>query len=58
MPVEDYLNSEYVHSFNQEVLKAALGSEGLVTASVEAYSDTGEREVFMPVCPQPDTSSD
>ena len=48
MPVAEYLESEYVHSFNREIVQAALNSPGVVPVSMDGYADAKEREVFMP----------
>ncbi len=52
MPVEDYLTSDYVHTFNRQIVRAALASPGVVLSDVEGYSDGRRREIFMP--PDPD----
>lgn len=49
MPVEEYLNHEVVHNFNKSIVRAALASKGLQTASIEGYDDPKTREFFMPV---------
>ena len=48
MPVEDYLNSDYVGAFNRHIVQAALKSPGLVLTDIEGYSDPERREIFMP----------
>ncbi len=48
MPVREYLESEYVHSFNREIVQAALNSPGVVAVSMDGYADAKEREFFMP----------
>lgn len=48
MPVEEYLSSDYVHTFNRQIVRAALASPGVVLSDVEGYSDGRRREIFMP----------
>ena len=48
MPVQEYLNSEYVGAFNKRIVQAALQSKGVVPASIEGYTDPEKHEVFMP----------
>ena len=48
MPVDDYLNSEYVHTFNKRIVEAALNSPGLTPTEMEGYEDLTAREFFMP----------
>jgi len=48
MPVQEYLNSEYVGAFNKRIVQAALQSKGVVPASIEGYTDPQKHEVFMP----------
>lgn len=47
MPVDDYLASDLVHTFNRLIVKAALSSPGIVPTHVDGYSDDS-REIFMP----------
>ncbi len=48
MPVEEYLTSDYVHTFNRQIVRAALSSPGVVLSEVDGYSDGRRREIFMP----------
>jgi len=48
MPICKYLESEYVHAFNKSIVKAALGSPGVVPVEMDSYPDRKEREFFMP----------
>ena len=48
MPVQEYLSSEHVGSFNRQIVQAALDRRcWMVPTEVEGYSPE-EREVFMP----------
>jgi 8-oxo-dGTP pyrophosphatase MutT (NUDIX family) len=47
MPVDDYLTSDRVHTFNRLIVKAAISGTGFVPAFVEGYSDDN-REIFVP----------
>jgi len=48
MPVDDYLNSDYVGIFNRHIVRAALNDLGPVPTFVEGYSEPGKHEIFMP----------
>lgn len=48
MPVQDYLNSETVHSFNKAIVRAAISSHGLESTWIEGYDDPKQREFYMP----------
>jgi 8-oxo-dGTP pyrophosphatase MutT (NUDIX family) len=48
MPVEEFLSSETIHVFNKTIVRAALGSPGIVPATVEGYGDREKFEFFMP----------
>ena len=48
MPVEEYLSSEDVSTFNKTIVQAALHSPGIVSTSVEGYDGDLSREFFMP----------
>lgn len=48
MPVEEYLQSEYVHTFNRTVVRAALDTPGVVPYFIDGYSDSEKYEIFMP----------
>ncbi len=48
MPVEEYLSSEYVWEFNKSIVSAALGSRGMVRATLGENSDPTRFEWFMP----------
>jgi 8-oxo-dGTP pyrophosphatase MutT (NUDIX family) len=48
MPVEDYLESEFVHTFNRSIVQAALNSAGVVPTPIDGYTDPERHEVFMP----------
>ena len=54
MPVEEYLQSEYVHTFNRTVVRAALESPGVVPHFIDGYSDSEKYEIFMPTFAFPD----
>jgi 8-oxo-dGTP diphosphatase len=50
MPVQEYLDSEYVGVFNRRIVLAALNGNGrLVPTWIEGYqTERDEREIFMP----------
>ncbi len=48
MPVEEYLASEFVHTFNRTIVQAALNSKGVVPTPIEGYTNPETHEVFMP----------
>lgn len=48
MPVEDYLNSEFVSVFNKQIVRAALDSPGVAPTHIEGYADPDKYEFFMP----------
>lgn len=47
MPVDDYLQSEYVSEFNRRVVQAALTSPGIPRVDIEDYTGP-DREIFLP----------
>ncbi|MCZ6633976.1 MAG: NUDIX domain-containing protein [bacterium] len=48
MPVQDYLDSEFVSVFNKHIVKAALESPGVAPMEIQGYSDPDKHEIFMP----------
>ncbi|MBV7339304.1 hypothetical protein KFU94_66020 [Chloroflexi bacterium TSY] len=48
MPVDEYLNSEFVGDFNKRIVRAALENPGLPTTAIDGYSDPDRYEFFMP----------
>jgi 8-oxo-dGTP pyrophosphatase MutT (NUDIX family) len=48
MPVQDYLTSELVGTFNREIVRAALKSPGVVSSWIDGYDDASNREFFFP----------
>jgi 8-oxo-dGTP pyrophosphatase MutT (NUDIX family) len=48
MPVLEYLNSEYVATFNKQIVQAALNSEGIIPTWIDGYKEPHLREFFMP----------
>ena len=48
MPVQDYMDSEYVSIFNKQIVEAALNSAGVSPTFIEGYSDPEKHEIFMP----------
>ena len=48
MPVDEYLSSESVGSFNKRVVEAAIAGPGFDRTAIEGYSDPERHEVFMP----------
>jgi 8-oxo-dGTP pyrophosphatase MutT (NUDIX family) len=48
MPVEDYLNSDLVSSFNKRIVQAAMSGQGVRSEWVEGYADPSRYEFFIP----------
>lgn len=48
LPVQQYLESENVSTFNKHIVKAALESPGVTHMEIEGYSDPDRHEIFMP----------
>lgn len=48
MPVQSYLDSEYVSVFNKQVVTAAIENSGVVPTWIEGYADPSRYEFFMP----------
>lgn len=48
MPVDTFLSDGGVHTFNKEIVRAALGNPGLAPSLIEGFADDGLREFFMP----------
>ncbi len=48
MPVQSYLDSEYVSIFNKQIVRAALESPGVIPAWIDGYADRSRYEFFMP----------
>ena len=48
MPVQDYLDSEFVSAFNQQVVRAAIESTGVSPTWIDGYADASRYEFFMP----------
>ena len=48
MPVQDYLDDEFVSVFNKHIVKAALESPGVTPMEIQGYSDPEKHEIFMP----------
>lgn len=48
MPVQRYLESEYVSVFNKQIVRAALESPGIGPEWIEGYADPSRYEFFMP----------
>lgn len=48
MPVNEYLESEYVGDFNKAIVRAAIETPGMTTAEISGYPDPHLREFFMP----------
>ncbi len=48
MPVDAFLSDEGVHTFNKEIVRAALESPGLAPSLIDGFADDGKREFFMP----------
>jgi len=48
MPVDDYLNSEYVGTFNRRIVELAINHNGLESGWFEGYDDPTLREFFVP----------
>jgi 8-oxo-dGTP pyrophosphatase MutT (NUDIX family) len=48
MPVDAFLSHTDVHTFNKEIVRAALENPGLAPSLIDGYADDGTREFFMP----------
>jgi len=48
MPVDTFLSDAGVHTFNKEIVRAALDNPGLAPSLIEGFIDDGLREFFMP----------
>jgi ADP-ribose pyrophosphatase YjhB (NUDIX family) len=48
MPVQDYLSSELVSTFNKRIVQAAMNGTGVTTEWIEGYGDPARYEFFMP----------
>lgn len=48
MPVDTFLSDGGVHTFNKEIVRAALDNPGLAPSLIEGFIDDGLREFFMP----------
>ena len=48
MPLDQYLSSESVSSFNKRIVRASMRSAGVVPTVIEGYRDPDRVEVFMP----------
>ena len=47
MPVDQFLSSEGISTFNKHIVRAALDSPGMAPATIEGFQD-GTREFFIP----------
>ena len=48
MPVDTFLSDDGVHTFNKEIVRAALDSTGLSPSQIDGFPNDGSREFFMP----------
>ncbi len=48
MPVQEYLASEFVSTFNKRIVQAALDSPGVAPTWIDGYADPSRYEFFMP----------
>ena len=48
LPVEEYLDSDDVHTFNRRIVRAALDGGGVVREHIEGYGTRETHEFFMP----------
>lgn len=48
LPVQDYLTSDSVSTFNKHIVKAAIESPGVTHMEIEGYSTPDRHEIFMP----------
>jgi 8-oxo-dGTP pyrophosphatase MutT (NUDIX family) len=48
MPVDAFLTDTGVSTFNQEIVRAALQSPGLLPSRIAGFDDQDKREFFMP----------
>jgi len=51
MPVREYLAADNVSPFNKRIVRAAMDSKGMESASMEGYDDRSRFEFFVPVDP-------
>jgi 8-oxo-dGTP pyrophosphatase MutT (NUDIX family) len=49
MPVEEYLNTESVSTFNKRIVDTALKSPGVTPVEIEGYAEGNRYEFFMPL---------
>jgi len=48
LPVQDYLSSDSVSTFNKHIVKAAIESPGVTHMEIEGYSTPDRHEILMP----------
>ena len=48
LPVDDFLSREDISNFNKQIVRAALGSEGVVQSFIPGFGGPDTREYFMP----------
>lgn len=53
LPVEEYLASDDVHTFNRRIVRAALDGGGVVREHIEGYGTPETHEFFMPTDESP-----
>ena len=53
MPVEEYLESEFVSVFNKRIVKAAIDTRGFPSSWVDGYADPSRYEFFLPLAEEP-----
>ena len=53
IPVEEYLESDDVHTFNRRIVRAALDGEGVVEEHIDGYGTPEPHEFFLPAGGKP-----
>ena len=48
LPVDEFLSREDISNFNQQIVRAALESDGVVQSFIEGFGGPDTREYFMP----------
>jgi 8-oxo-dGTP pyrophosphatase MutT (NUDIX family) len=48
MPVDDFIGSGEISTFNKQIVRAALESDGVVQSFIEGFGGPDSREYFMP----------
>jgi len=48
MPIDEYLTSDFVGTFNKKIVQAALESPGISSTWVDGYDNHATHEFFFP----------